>query len=82
VPGRLEQIGDLLGGQIRHRNLRVDVLSFRTAHGWRPFALVKTRQGAIVPDCPAILLGLVPTKIEADELAAEHARAWIDKQLQ
>jgi len=77
--GRASQMSDVLGGGFHHRGYRVALLSFRTAEGWRPFALVKSAKGAHVVDAPPILLGLMPTKLEADELVASQAREWIDK---
>lgn len=79
-PERLAELGALLDGHVRHRDLLIGVLSYRTSRGWRPFALVKTSAGAIVPQAPAILLGLMSSKLEADALAVQHAREWIDKQ--
>ena len=76
---RMEQVEEVLTGRVWHRGLRFDLLSFRTSGGWHPFALVRTAAGPIVPDAPAIVLGIVPTRVEADELAAVHAREWIDK---
>ena len=76
---RVAAIGDLLSGAFHYRGFRIDVLSFKTPVGWRPLALVKTATGTLVPDMPAIVLGLMSTKIAADELAAVEARAWIDK---
>ena len=76
---RIADLGDVVSGSIQHRGSRIDLLSFRTRAGWRPFALVRTSGGALVPDAPAIVLSLMPTKLEADVLAAEHASAWIDK---
>lgn len=78
---RIAEIGDVLSGQVRHRGFRIDLRSYRNADGWRPLALVKSGLGAIVPDAPPIVLGTTPTKVEADELAAAHAREWIDKRL-
>ena len=74
-------LGDVVRGCVRHRGYRVDLLSFRVAGGWRPLALIKTVFGAVCPDAPAIMLTLTPTKLEADELAASEARAWIDKRV-
>lgn len=79
VAERASEVGEVLAGSFHHRGLRIDLHSFRTAEGWRPFALVKSAVGALVPNAPPILLGLMPTKLEADELAAAQARAWIDK---
>ena len=78
-PERVTTIGDVVAGSLRHRGYRIDLLSFWTGDGWRPFALVKTGHGVHVVDAPPILLGLMPTKFEADELAATQAREWIDK---
>ena len=75
----VDELGDVLSGVVRHRGFRIDLLSFRTTAGWRPFALVKSGLGALVPAAPPIVLGLLPTKLEADELAAATAREWIDK---
>ena len=76
---RVSEMSDVLSGSFHHGGYRVDLLSFRTAEGWRPFALVKSAHGAHVVDAPPILLGLMPTKLEADELVASQAREWIDK---
>jgi hypothetical protein len=73
------EVGAVLSGHIHHRGFRVDLLSFRTAEGWRPFALVKSALGALVPDAPPIVLATMPTKLGADECAAVTAREWIDK---
>ena len=78
---RVDEVGDVLSGSVRHRGYRIDLRSFRTGEGWRAFALVKTPIGALVPDAPAIVLTVVATKLEADELAAATAREWIDKHL-
>jgi hypothetical protein len=78
---RLLEVADVVTGHLRHRGFRVDLLSYRSADGWRPFALVRSAAGALVPDAPAIVFGVMPTKIEADELAASHAREWIDKRV-
>ena len=56
-------------------------MSFKTAEGWRPLAVVRSGAGALVPDMPAMVWGLMPTKAEADEVAVTAARAWIDKHL-
>jgi len=66
-------------GRVRHRGMRVDLLSFRTAEGWRPFALVKSPAGALVPDAPALVFDAAASKAEADEIAARYACEWIDK---
>jgi hypothetical protein len=77
---RVDEMKAIASGRIRHRGSRIDLLSFRVKDGWRPFALVKTGTGALVPDAPAIILTVTSTKLEADEVAAVAARAWIDKQ--
>jgi len=74
---RLAELGDVLSGHTRHRGFRIDLLSFRTGEGWRPFALIKAATGALWPGM--IVMDLVPTKAEADQLAAHGAREWIDK---
>jgi hypothetical protein len=76
---RVAEVGEVLSGHVRYRGCRVDLLSFRSSGGWRPLALVRSGVGALVPDAPAILLGMMGTKIEADELAAAEARGWINK---
>ena len=73
------QLSEVLTGVVRHRGFRIDLLSFKTSEGWRPFALVKSGVGTLVPDAPPIILGMMPSKAEADEFAAFHAREWIDK---
>lgn len=75
----VDELGDVISGMVRYRGFRIDLLSFRTTEGWRPFALVKSGLGALVPSAPVIVLGLLPTKLEADELSAVTAREWIDK---
>ena len=77
--GDVDELGNVLSGIVRHRGYRIDLLSFRASDGWRPFALVRSLIGALVPAAPPIVMGLLPTKLEADELAAATAREWIDK---
>jgi hypothetical protein len=72
-------VAEAMSGRVRHRGFRIDLLSFRNGEGWRPFALVKTAAGALVPDAPALLFDVRTTKSDADEVAAVQARAWIDK---
>ena len=79
---RAADLGDMLAGHVRYGRFRIDLMSFRAADGWRPFALVKTAAGALVPDAPALLFGVMPTKVEADEVAVTQARDWIDKRFQ
>ena len=76
---RVGEVSDVVDGHLRHRGFRIDLLSYRVGHGWRPFALVRTAFGALIPDTPPLVLETVATKIEADELAAVRAREWIDK---
>jgi hypothetical protein len=78
---RMDEIGSVLTGHVRYRGLRIDLLSFRVPEGWRPFAVVKTAAGALAPDVPAIVLEVVATRAEADELAFAQAREWIDKRV-
>ena len=72
--------GDVISGLVRYRGHRIDLLSFRVNGGWRPLALIKTALGARCPDAPTVMLTLMSTKLEADQIAAREARAWIDKQ--
>ena len=69
---------DLASGCVLYRELRIDLLSFRSSEGWRPFALVRRGNGASVPNAPVVVLGLEPTKMAADRVAASRAREWID----
>lgn len=78
---RADEVGVVLSGHTRYRGFRIDLLSFRTPEGWRPFVLIKGSTGALAPDLPPIVLEPTPTKLEADEIAAAKARAWIDKRL-
>ena len=75
---RVEERIDLVSGRILYRGLRIDLLSFRSSEGWRPFALVRRGNGASVPNAPVVVLGLEPTKMAADRVAASRAREWID----
>jgi hypothetical protein len=77
---RVSEVGDVLSGHVRHRGLRIDLLSYRVGDRWRPFALVRSSLGALSPDVPPIR-ETVATKIDADELAAARAREWIDKRV-
>jgi hypothetical protein len=72
-------VGSVVSGRICHRGFRVDLLSYRTRDGWRPFALVRTLHGPLVPDVPPVVLSLVSTKVEADTVARDRACEWIDK---
>lgn len=65
---------------VAYRGQRIDLLSYRTAAGWRPFVLVKGAPGPIGSDAPSILATLLTTKSEADEAALRAAKAWIDTQ--
>ena len=75
----LAALSDALAGHVRYRGFRIDLLSFRTSEGWRPFALIKSSTGALTPDVPAIVMDLTAAKFEADDVAAARAREWIDK---
>lgn len=75
---RLDESGAIFDGRFTYRGVRIDVLSFRVPEGWRPFVLIKSASGTAVPDTP-LLLDVVATKAEADSLAVDHARLWIDK---
>ena len=77
-PSRLEELTDVVSGCVLYRGLRIDLLSFRSPEGWRPFALVRRENGASVPNAPVVVLGLEPTKMAADQVAASRAREWID----
>ena len=80
-PDRVTRVGDTVSGTIRYRGFRIDLLSFRMGEGWRPFALVKSAEGARVPSVPALMFAVAPSKATADAMAAEHARDWIDKRI-
>ena len=75
---RAADVGEMLTGHLRYRGFRIDLLSFRTGQGWRPFALVKAGGGGAAGPS-MIFLDLVATKVEADDVAARLAREWIDK---
>ena len=60
---RLAEVADVLSGHTRYRAFRIDLLSFRTGDGWRPFALVKGPTGALAPEALPIVMDLTPTKI-------------------
>ena len=76
---RTAALTDAISGHRRHRGYRIALLSFRTADGWKPFALVNTSGGALVADGPPFVFGVMPSKMEADTVAESKARAWIDK---
>jgi hypothetical protein len=78
---RLTEIAEVLTGYLRYRGFRIDLLSFRTAGGWRPFALIRSGAGTLIPEAPPLVLDTMPTKIEADEVAMVRAREWIDKRI-
>ena len=69
-----------MGRAERYRGWDIEVLSFKTGAGWRPLALVSREGRTRRPDMPALVFGLSPTKHEADEVAINEVRAWIDKQ--
>jgi hypothetical protein len=76
---RAAALTDTVSGRRRYRGYRIDLLSFRTADGWKPFALVNTPAGGLVADGPPFVFGAVASKAEADGVAEAQARAWIDK---
>jgi hypothetical protein len=71
--------GELAAEWIDYRRFRIRLLSYRTAMGWRPFALVKSESGARIPDAPVFISGLMPTKVDADDAVAALGRHWIDQ---
>jgi hypothetical protein len=74
-----DRITQIVTGSVPYRGWRIDLLSYRTVAGWRPFVLIKGALGAEVPDVPSVLWSLLPTKAEADSEALHAARSWIDK---
>jgi hypothetical protein len=74
-----DRVSQIVTGTVPYRGWRVDLLSYRTAVGWRPFVLIKGELGAEVPDAPSVLWSVLPTKAEADNEALQAAKAWIDK---
>jgi hypothetical protein len=71
----------------RHRGWRIDLSSYPTPDGWRPFCVIKapvnqSREAPRWPlEAPTVLKKLRRTKIDADEAALHAARAWIDAHL-
>jgi hypothetical protein len=74
-----ERVAQIFTGSAFYRGWRIDLLSYQTHEGWRPFVLIKEPAGARVPDAPDHLWYKRPSKVEADETALEAARIWIDK---
>jgi hypothetical protein len=74
-----DRVTQIVTGSVPYRGWRIDLLSYRTVTGWRPFVLIKGALGAEVPDAPSVLWSLLPSKAEADTEALQAARDWIDK---
>jgi hypothetical protein len=74
-----DRIAQIVTGTVPYRGWRIDLLSYRTAQGWRPFVLIKGSRGGQLPDAPSVMGSVFPTKAEADAEALQAARTWIDK---
>ncbi len=74
-----DRVSQIVTGTVPYGRWRIDLLSYRTAVGWRPFVLIKGELGAGIPDAPSVLWSVFPTKAEADKEALEAAKAWIEK---
>ncbi len=72
-------VEQIVTGTLPYRGWRLDLLSYQTRSGWRPFVLVKGPADARVPDAPSLLGDTFPTKAEADAYGLKTARDWIDK---
>jgi hypothetical protein len=75
----VDRVTEIVTGTLPYRGWRIDLLSYRTAAGWRPFVLIKGELGAEIPDAPSVLWSVLPTKAEADNEALQAAKTWIDK---
>lgn len=64
----------------RH-SVRIDVLSYRTARGWRPYVSLKAARGpdvGPVGEPPSLLPTLYPAKPDADAAALRAAETWLE----
>jgi CheY-like chemotaxis protein len=63
--------------------VRIDVLSYRTAGGWRPYVSIKVARNSDAwrpSEPPSLLRTLHPTKPDADAAALRAAEMWLDRQ--
>jgi hypothetical protein len=72
-------VAQIVTGSAAYRGWRIDLLSYQTPEGWRPFVLISGPASTRVPDAPEFLWGARPSKLEAHEAAFQAARDWIDK---
>jgi len=74
-----DQLAQMIKGTVEYRGWRLDLLSFKTRAGWRPFVVITGPSEARVPDAPSLRWGRFASKIEADKHVLQAARDWIDK---
>jgi hypothetical protein len=82
-----EPVAQPITGTAPYRGWRIELLSYQTRAGWRPFVLIKAPVGVLcaavpLPDAPGLLCCTLPSKVEADQRALTVAKEWIDKHWQ
>jgi hypothetical protein len=79
-PAHADAIASVATGSVPYGGWRIDLLSYGTTEGWRPFVLIKGPDGAKTTDAPSVLPSVLATKADADAAALRDAKAWIDTQ--
>ena len=74
-----DRIAALVTGTVHYNGWRIDLHSYRVVDGWRPFVIIKGATFGMTADAPSVLWSVVPTHAQADTLALEAAKDWIDK---
>jgi hypothetical protein len=77
--GDAERVAQVATGKASYREWRIDLLSYQTRQGWRPFVLINGPMSASTPAAPDLLWTTHGSKLEADEAALQAAKDWIDK---
>src|SRR5262249_40853898 len=63
----------------RYRGWRVDLLSYSTSAGWRPFVLIRGIGGTTrLSNMPTVLPDVHASKSDADAAGLRTAQPWID----
>ena len=77
--GYASDLADMVTGTVRHRGWRIDIMSYQTPAGWRPFVAIQSPRRLVVPNAPTVFRDAFPTRSEADAFALARAKEWIDK---
>ena len=72
-------VAQIVTSSVQYRAWRIDLRSYRTSAGWRPFMLIKGPAAIDQAGAPSLLWSTLPSQAEADEHALKTAKDWIDK---